>query len=81
MPMNEYRGFLYQIKPIYETPESRLARGNWQLRPKPSGYYFTLWKPHGEGHRKMPQNDDVFDEQWQAEQIAKVSIDAIVDSL
>lgn len=77
--MIDYRGFRYEIKPIYEDTESRLARGDWQS--KIVGYQIVLWMPNGNGYTRMKGESEEFAEKWQAEQIAEASIDAIVDSL
>lgn len=76
--MQDYRGFRYEIKPVYEDTESRLARGDW--RSKITGYYIVIWEPNGNGYTRMKGESPEFEEEWQAEQIAEAYIDATVDS-
>lgn len=76
--MQDYRGFRYEIKPVYEPTESRMARGDWES--KVTGYYIIIWLPTGNGYTRMKGESPEFEHQWQAEQAAEAYIDAIADS-
>lgn len=76
-----YRGFRYEICPVFETTEQRVARGDW--RSKVVAYYFILYMPRGSGFMRMRGQiePEEFDSKETAEQAAEASIDAIADSL
>ncbi len=78
--MYKYRGFAYQLKPLFEFTESRLIRGDYKSQT--IGYRIILWNPHGDRFRRRKGGMlKIQGSKDQADQYAMCCIDAIIDSL
>lgn len=78
--VRKYRGFLVDRRPIYESAEKRVARGDGTSLVV--GYYFHLWIPLAAGRwRKMRGESEEYATEAELWRVARWAIDTIIDNL